>query len=159
MANHFNSASGTTSSYELIGRRIQRLVSAPDVQKIQWVIVTRKDDGTYEGEEKTYKVSARIVRVEGERHGSLQSSGITAGAPSQAMVEFIRALAYDVDFQRELKEGMKFTVLLEQLVTSDGKVTHPGRLLAGELALGKRTVTVIRFRPQAGADQFYNPRG
>ena len=29
---------------------------------------------------------------------------------------------------------MKFTVLLEQLVTSDGKVTHPGRLLAGELS-------------------------
>jgi murein DD-endopeptidase MepM/ murein hydrolase activator NlpD len=122
-------------------------------------IVTRKDDGTYEGEEKTYKVTARIVRVEGERHGSLQSSGITAGAPSQAMVEFIRALAYDVDFQRELKEGQKFTVLLEQLVTSDGKVTHPGRLLAGELILFKRSVTVIRFKPQGGAEQFYNPKG
>ena len=75
------------------------------------------------------------------------------------MLEFIRALAYDVDFQRELKEGQKFTVLLEQLVTSDGKVTHPGRLLAGELHLGKRTVTVIRFRPHNGADQFYNPKG
>ena len=68
-----------------------------------------------------------------------------AGVPSQAMVEFIRALSYDVDFQRELKEGMKFTVLLEQLVTSDGRVTHPGRLLAGELRLLKRTVTVIRY--------------
>ena len=75
------------------------------------------------------------------------------------MIEFIRALSYDVDFQRELKVGMKFTVLLEQLVTSDGKVTHPGRLLAGELHLGKRTVTVIRFRPQGGADQFYNAKG
>jgi murein DD-endopeptidase MepM/ murein hydrolase activator NlpD len=122
-------------------------------------IVRRKDDGSYGGEEKAYRVSPRIVRVEGERHGSLQSSGIAGGAPSQAMVEFIRALSYDVDFQRELKEGQKFTVLLEQLVTSDGKITHPGRLLAGELHLGKRSVTVIRFRPQNGADQFYNPKG
>src|SRR6185437_15916482 len=73
--------------------------------------------------------------------------------------EFIRALAYDVDFKRELKEGQKFTVLLEQQVTSDGKITDPGRLLAGELHLGKRTVTVIRFRPHNGADQFYNPKG
>src|SRR6185503_5801946 len=31
--------------------------------------------------------------------------------------------------------------------------------LAGELHLGKRTVTVIRFRPHNGADQFYNPKG
>lgn len=122
-------------------------------------IVRRQDDGSYAGEEKTYKVSPRIVRVEAQRNGSLQQSGIAAGAPSQAMVEFIRALAYDVDFQRELKHGQKFTVLLEQLVTSDGKVTHPGRLLAGELALDKRVVTVIRFRPQGGAEGFYNPKG
>jgi murein DD-endopeptidase MepM/ murein hydrolase activator NlpD len=122
-------------------------------------IITRRDDGSYEGEEKIYKVGPRIVRVEGARHGSLEQSGVKLGAPSQAMVEFVRALSYDVDFQRELKEGMKFTVLLEQLVTSDGRVTHPGRLLAGELRLLKRTVTVIRFRPQAGADGFYNPNG
>jgi murein DD-endopeptidase MepM/ murein hydrolase activator NlpD len=122
-------------------------------------IVKRQDDGSYAGEEKTYRVSPRIVRVAGERHGSLQSSGIAGGAPSQAMVEFIRALSYDVDFQRELKEGQKFTVLLEQLVTSDGKITHPGRLLAGALHLGKRSVTVIRFRPHGGAEQFYNPKG
>ncbi|CAN5617157.1 hypothetical protein BH10PSE6_BH10PSE6_17190 [soil metagenome] len=122
-------------------------------------VVTRQEDGSYTGEEKTYRVSPRIVRVQGERSGSLEQSGAAAGAPAAAMTEFIRALSYDVDFQRELKVGMKFTVLLEQLVTSDGKVTHPGRLLAGELSLGKRTVTVIRFRPQAGADQFYNPKG
>ncbi len=122
-------------------------------------IITRRDDGTYDGEEKTYKVSPRIVRVEAERHGSLEQSGVKAGVPSQAMVEFIRALSYDVDFQRELKEGMKFTVLLEQLVTSDGRVTHPGRLLAGELRLLKRTVVLIRYRPQGGADGFYIPTG
>ncbi len=122
-------------------------------------IVRRRDDGSYVGEQKIYKVSTRIVRVEAERQGSLQGSGQAAGAPAQAMVEFIRALAYDVDFQRELKQGQKFTVLLEQLVTSDGKVTHPGRLIAGELNLGKRVVTVIRFRPQGGAEGFYNPKG
>ncbi len=122
-------------------------------------IITRKDDGSYAGEEKVYKVNPRIVRVAGTRHGSLQQSGVAAGAPSTAMVEFIRALSYEVDFQRELKEGMKFTVLLEQLVTSDGKVTHPGRLLAGELYLTKHVVTIIRYRPQGGADGFWSPQG
>ncbi|MGN2431615.1 DUF1654 domain-containing protein [Pseudomonas syringae] len=62
MANHFNSASGTTSSYELIGRRIQRLVSAPDVQKIQWVIVTRKDDEPLDSWD-------RVLRDIGETEG------------------------------------------------------------------------------------------
>jgi murein DD-endopeptidase MepM/ murein hydrolase activator NlpD len=154
---------------ETIELQMQPLPDQPDTSRVlslsvrpqpeREYIVTRKDDGSYDAEEKIYKVSPRIVRVESERNGSLQQSGVKAGAPSAAMIEFIRALAYDVDFQRELKEGQKFTVLLEQLVTSDGLVTHPGRLLAGELHLLKRTVTVIRFRPQGGADGFYNPQG
>jgi murein DD-endopeptidase MepM/ murein hydrolase activator NlpD len=139
---------------ETIELTMQTIPEAPDTPRVlalsvrpqpeREYIVSRKDDGTYDAEEKIYKVSPRIVRVEGERDGSLQQSGIRAGAPSAAMVEFVRALSYDVDFQRELKQGQKFTVLLEQLVTSDGKVTHPGRLLAGELRLMKRTVVVMR---------------
>ncbi|MFN4015574.1 MAG: peptidoglycan DD-metalloendopeptidase family protein [Reyranella sp.] len=154
---------------ETIELTMQTLPEQPDTPRVlalsvrpqpeREYIVSRKDDGNYDAEEKIYKVSPRIVRVEGAREGSLQQSGIKAGAPSAAMVEFVRALSYDVDFQRELKQGQKFTVLLEQLVTSDGKVTHPGRLLAGELHLMKRTVVVIRYRPQGGADGFYNPQG
>jgi murein DD-endopeptidase MepM/ murein hydrolase activator NlpD len=154
---------------ETIELLMQTLPEQPDAPRVlslsvrpqpeREYIITRQDDGTYNAEEKIYKVSPRIVRVEGARNGSLQQSGVKAGAPSAAMIEFIRALAYDVDFQRELKEGQKFTVLLEQLVTSDGRVTHPGRLLGGELHLLKRTVTVIRFRPQGGAEGFYNPQG
>ena len=36
---------------------------------------------------------------------------------------------------------------------------HPGRLLAGELRLMDRTVTIVRFRPQGGADGFYTLQG
>jgi len=154
---------------ETIELLLQTLPDQPDAPRVlslsvrpqpeREFIISRQDDGTYAAEEKTYKVSPRIVRVEGERNGSLEQSGVRVGAPSAAMIEFIRALSYDVDFQRDLKQGQKFTVLLEQLVTSDGRVTHPGRLLAGELRLLKRTVTVIRFRPQGGAEGFYSPQG
>ena len=44
-------------------------------------IITRSEDGTYAGEEKIYKVGPRIVRVKAERNGSLEQSGIKAGAP------------------------------------------------------------------------------
>ena len=154
---------------ETIELMMQTLPDQPDAPRVlslsvrpqpeREYVVARKEDGTYDAEEKIYTVSPRIVRVEGTRDGSIQQSGAKAGAPSAAMLEFVRAMSYDVDFQRELKQGQKFTILLEQLVTSDGKVTHPGRFLAGELRLLKRTVTVIRFRPQGGADGFYNPQG
>jgi len=154
---------------ETIALSLQTLSDQPDAPRVLQLLVrpqpereysiTRNQDGSYNGEEKTYKVGPRIVRVETDIAGSLTQSGIKAGAPAAAMGEFVKALSYDVDFQRELKSGQHFTVLLEQLVTSDGRVTHPGRLLAGELKLAKRTVTVIGFRPWAGAAQFYTPQG
>ncbi|HEY6980862.1 peptidoglycan DD-metalloendopeptidase family protein [Reyranella sp.] len=154
---------------ESIDLQLQTVPEQPDAPRVlelsirpqpqREYIVTRRDDGSYEAQEKIYKVSPRIVRVDAVRKGSLQQSGTRAGAPTTAILEFIRALSYDVDFQRELKEGQHFTLLLEQQVTSDGHVADPGRLLAGELRLAKRTITVMRFRPHAGADGFYDPKG
>ena len=154
---------------ESIDLQLQTMPDQPDAPRVLTLsirpqpqreyIVTRRDDGSYEALEKIYQVRPRIVRVDAVRRGSLQQSGMKAGAPAAATLEFIRALSYDVDFQRELKEGQHFTLLLEQQVTSDGHVADPGRLLAGELRLTNRTITVMRFRPQGGADGFYDPKG
>ena len=154
---------------ESIDLQLQTMPDQPDAPRVLTLsirpqpqreyIVTRRDDGSYEALEKIYQVRPRIVRVDAVRRGSLQQSGMKAGAPTAATLEFIRALSYDVDFQRELKEGQRFTLLLEQQVTTDGLVTDPGRLLAGEMRLTNRTVTVMRFRPQGGADGFYDFKG
>ncbi|MBP1139157.1 MULTISPECIES: DUF1654 domain-containing protein [Pseudomonas] len=50
------------SFYEQIGKRIQRLVSAPNVQKTQWVIVARRDD---EPEDSWNVVLEEIEETEG----------------------------------------------------------------------------------------------
>lgn len=154
---------------ETIALSLQTLPDQPDAPRVlalsirpqpeREYLIQRREDGAYVGEEKTYKVGPRLARVEAEISGSFHTSGTKAGVPASAMGELIKALSYDVDFQRELRGGGRFLVLLEQLVTSDGRVTHPGRLLYGELRLPKRTVTVVRFRPQGGADQFFNADG
>src|SRR5471030_2520899 len=64
---------------EALALVIQTLADQPDAPRVlslsvrpqpeQEFTVTRKDDGAYAGEEKTYKVSPRIVRVEAEIQG------------------------------------------------------------------------------------------
>jgi murein DD-endopeptidase MepM/ murein hydrolase activator NlpD len=121
--------------------------------------VTREPDGTYKGEERFYKLSSRYVRADASLAGSMLDSGTKAGAPAAAVSEFIKALGYLVDFERELRPGQKMSLLLEQLVTGDGKVSDQGRLMAGELILSDRIVSVVRFRPDHGVEQFYDLRG
>jgi len=139
------------------GPRLQSLSVRPRPERE--FIVTRQPNGTYAGEEKVHKLSPRFVRVNATLSTSILEDGTRAGAPAAAVNEFIRALSYEVDFQRELRTGQRFFLLLEQLVTSDGNVANPGRLLAGELVLNSRVVSLVRFRPADGADQFHNLRG
>jgi murein DD-endopeptidase MepM/ murein hydrolase activator NlpD len=121
--------------------------------------VTRAPDGTYMGEERFYKLSSRYIRADATLAGSMLDSGTKAGAPAAAVSEFIKALGYLVDFERELRPGLKMSLLLEQMVTGDGKVSDQGRLMAGELILSDRIVSVVRFRPEHGVEQFYDLRG
>jgi murein DD-endopeptidase MepM/ murein hydrolase activator NlpD len=122
-------------------------------------VVTRQDDGSYDGEVTVYEVHPRMVRVATHRVGSLLASGVRAGAPAEALHEFIRALSYDVDFERELTPNAPYALLLEEGVTTDGRIARRARLLAGELQLAKRKVMVIAFAPDKGARQFYTPDG
>ena len=89
-------------------------------------IVKRQEDGSYTARKRPIASARASCGSRASATGRCSRAASPRGAPSAAMIEFIRALSYDVDFQRELKVGMKFTVLLEQLVTSDGQVTHPG---------------------------------
>lgn len=43
MASDLYSATNASFSYEQIGRRIQRMVASPDVQKVQFITVSRLD--------------------------------------------------------------------------------------------------------------------
>ena len=122
-------------------------------------VVTRQDDGSYDGEVTVYEVHPRMVRVATHRVGSLLASGVRAGAPAEALHEFIRALSYDVDFEREMKPNAPYALLLEEGVTTDGRVARHPRLLAGELQLARRKVMVVAFAPDKGPRQFYTPDG
>lgn len=124
------------------------------------VALRRLDSGEYDAQERIYKVVTRLMRATGVVRRSLRASTEAAGVPPGAMLEALRAFAYDLDLQRDVKGGDHFTVLLEQAFTSDGRQVGPGRIISAELKLsGKRTVAVHRFRPTGGADQFWLPNG
>lgn len=59
--------SDATSDYEAIGRRIQRLVAAPKVQKMQWIVVNRHDDEAVEGWNRVLQEIEEIDGVQLER--------------------------------------------------------------------------------------------
>jgi len=64
------------NSYESVGRRIQRLIAAPGVQKIQMVTVTRCDD---ESPEAWLQVIREIEETHGVRIERLADGAVRIG--------------------------------------------------------------------------------
>jgi hypothetical protein len=76
MVNDVSAKAHGPSGYELIGRRIQRLVSAPKVQKVQWVLVSRLDDEPQDGWD---RVLHEIEETDGIQVERLEDGAVRIG--------------------------------------------------------------------------------
>jgi len=90
---------------------------------------------------------------------SLFEAGAAAGIPPAVLVELIRAYSYDVDFQREIRQGDSFEVLYEQVKDDNGEVVHPGKIVYAELVLGDKATRIFRFTPKSGFTDFFHETG
>ena len=130
------------------------LVIRPEITRE--IVLNRLDDGSYQAQERIFKVTVKTMRAAGAVKGTLRASAEAAGVPLPAFADAMRAFAYDIDFQRDVKSGDQFAILLEQAFTDDGRLVNNGRILAAELRLsGNRAFSVYRFKPEGGAEQFW----
>jgi murein DD-endopeptidase MepM/ murein hydrolase activator NlpD len=66
--------------------------------------------------------------------------------------------AWQVDFTRDIRAGDYFRVVAERLVSGDGEVRY-GRVLAGELQVGRTTYAAFRWTARDGSSRFYDGEG
>jgi murein DD-endopeptidase MepM/ murein hydrolase activator NlpD len=125
------------------------------------ITLERDDEGEFGIEEVVFEVESRMRRAEGTVDGSVIASAELAGVPRPALAEMLRAFAWDVNFQHDIKEGDRFAVLVEQSWTSDGLPVDGGRVLWAEITTGggEQTYSIYRFKPRDGVDFFYNREG
>jgi hypothetical protein len=84
--------------------------------------------------------------------GSLADSAALAGVPRAAMLEAERALAHDIDLDRELRTGDRFAVHWQREFNLLGQPVGIGRVIAAELhTLKKGTLRIVRFSPVGNA--------
>ena len=76
MSKNASSVSQSRGSYELVGRRIQRLIAAPGVQKVQAIIVTRLEE---EPAEAWQQVLQEIEETSGVSMERLESGAVRIG--------------------------------------------------------------------------------
>ncbi len=90
---------------------------------------------------------------------SLYLAGKGRGVPDRVLMELVRLLSWDVDFQRDLQPGDRFELLWEELERADGGDRRVGEVLYGRLEVAGRTVAFYRFEREDGRVGYYGPDG
>lgn len=129
------------------------------VSNIENVSLNRMDDGSYQTLSLKKPTVLKVDWGKQKIHGSLYYTAKKKGLPDSAILELIRAYSYDVDFQRDIKEGDTFEVLYEKKVTEDGQLVSTGNVLFADLVTGGKSLKMYRFVDAFGVAHFYNDKG
>ncbi len=121
--------------------------------------VTRKNDDTFAVKKLEAKVEKTLAHAGGKISSSLYETMADAGLPVGMVSNLINAYSYDVDFQRDIKEGDEISVLYEKLRTENGANAGAGHLVFAELTLGDRKQRIYRFTDSQGSSDYYNEKG
>lgn len=97
--------------------------------------------------------------VAGSIDHSLYVDAKKLGAPVSTTNQFVKLISHNVDFQRSIKSGDRFEILME--VYSDGETKKEiyGDILFGALHLKGDSQTIYRYQTADGTKQYYSGSG
>jgi len=108
--------------------------------------------------ERKVALSREVELKTGQIASSLFAATDAAGLPDNVASQIADIFAGDVDFQRDLRRGDRFTVVFE-MYYHEGRPIKSGRLLAADFVNQKRTYRAVWFQPPEGPGGYYSPDG
>ena len=123
------------------------------------IAVTRDAGGDFSAAKEAKKVTRTFARVATQITSSLYLAGETAGVPGNVMAELVRIYSWDVDFQRDIREGDSFEVMYEEVRNQDGDVVHAGTVHFAALTLSGTRKPLFRFVGNDGQSDYFDENG
>lgn len=126
---------------------------------IRVVGAQRDGKGGFGPMETMRQVSKQVAHNTGTIKSSLFESAQNAGVPIQIIMAMIKALSYDVDFQRDIQSGDEFTVVYEGFYDTKGKLVRHGEMLFASVNLSGNPIAMYRFDNGQGTVEYFNDKG
>lgn len=147
---------------EFVREKVDAPVSKIVVVPSPWrqVELTCNDAGTWDCKTVDIERDTRAVYKSGEilDGDSFYLAGQRAGIPAGILIDVYDLLAFEMDFERDVRAGQKFTVLYEENF-SEGKKIDNGRVLAVSFEALRGNVQMYRFRKSDGTTGYYDAEG
>lgn len=121
--------------------------------------VARAEDAGFQPFSEKTRLTHEKTRAAGTINSSLYVDATRAGVPAAVVVELIRAMSFDVDFQREIQQGDGFELLFDRVKDTGGNIVATGDLLYAKLTLSGKDIPIYRFDLDDGTFDYFNAKG
>jgi murein DD-endopeptidase MepM/ murein hydrolase activator NlpD len=121
--------------------------------------VVKYEDNRYKATRATIPTSLLTHYVEGEITDSLYLSAERAGLPRKVIIDLIRMMTFDVDFEREIRVGDRFEVYFERHFSPNFNDIDEGRILKAKITLQKRVLEAYFYEEENGDQGYYDASG
>ena len=100
-----------------------------------------------------------LVKISGVINSSIMSSALKAGVPLKNLSELVKLYSHQIDFQRDIRNGDKFTVLMEKFIADGGKDQYFGNIVFSSLDLRGNKHSIYRFKLADNTEDFFDEHG
>ncbi|MFO7652657.1 MAG: peptidoglycan DD-metalloendopeptidase family protein [Candidatus Krumholzibacteriia bacterium] len=128
-----------------------------DLDDESWAEYRRVGDG-YEMEQGSYPVERREAAIAGRIERSLYESLQESGAPLQLAPKMNDVFGWEIDFNRDLREGDTFRVIYQE-VWKNGRFLRTGPILAAECINRGKSHRAYRFADSEDRSGYYDADG
>jgi murein DD-endopeptidase MepM/ murein hydrolase activator NlpD len=119
-----------------------------------------KNNGEYETESASILTFTKNILKEVTINESLYRSAINSDVPPNIIMQFVNLYGFDVDFQREIRNGNKIKIYYEVFLDSKLNIRKAGNIKFASLSLSKNTYELYKYTTKDNNKfEFFNSTG
>lgn len=152
-------ASGPKSADTLISMKLAETVERD-------IVVHRAEDKTagdedikYTAEAVDHPLSLTIAAANGAIQDSLFVAGEKAGVPLPVLADLIQIYSFDIDFQRDVRTGDRFSVMYEQFLDERGEPVRTGNILRASMTVRGEDRVLYRYKTTDELIDYFDDAG
>ena len=114
----------------------------------------------YQLESSSLLMHVETIKKEITIKSSLYQSAVAADVPPNIIMQFVNLYGFDVDFQREIRNGNKMTIYYEAFMDSKLNIIKSGNISFASLTLKKNTYNLYRYlTPDNNKAEYFDEAG
>ena len=143
------------------GQENPRLISLEiEIDPMKRVICIHNDQGGFDSRIIQNIRHKQLKKLTYNIEGSVFASAIANGLSEQVIMNLASLYNKRINLKRDVRDGSKFEILLEQFVDEDGEFSHYGNVIYASISTNrKQELKLYRYTTKSGNDGYFYSNG